>query len=306
MNREYLMLAQQYKGQPISGWYASEKLDGVRAFWDGGVTRGMPVADVPWANRSRDKRDHISSGLWSRRGKAIFAPDWWINRLPPYTLDGELWMGYGCFQETVSCVRSFYGTAWARVSYRTFDSPGDRFLLAGDAKDVIFGELGHGLRLEVGPLVDPIEQVRLGSKSEMLAMMDRVVDKGGEGLILRRPGEVWMPKRVPWLLKVKQQHDSECTVIGFTGGLGKLDGLFGACIVRNRDGVVFELSGFTDLERTMDGEVGGMVGQLPDRVDGVFIKRGDVLSYKYASLTRDGVPREARYWRKMDGNDGKS
>ncbi len=30
-----LMLAQEYKGQDIAGWAMSEKLDGVRAYWDG-------------------------------------------------------------------------------------------------------------------------------------------------------------------------------------------------------------------------------------------------------------------------------
>ena len=30
-----LMLAQEYKDQEIAGWAMSEKLDGVRAYWDG-------------------------------------------------------------------------------------------------------------------------------------------------------------------------------------------------------------------------------------------------------------------------------
>ena len=30
-----LMLLQEYKNQDISGWVMSEKLDGIRAYWDG-------------------------------------------------------------------------------------------------------------------------------------------------------------------------------------------------------------------------------------------------------------------------------
>ena len=30
-----LLLAQEFKGQDVSGWAMSEKLDGVRAYWDG-------------------------------------------------------------------------------------------------------------------------------------------------------------------------------------------------------------------------------------------------------------------------------
>jgi ATP-dependent DNA ligase len=38
--REFLMLAHKHEGQNILGWLYSEKLDGMRCFWDGGITRG--------------------------------------------------------------------------------------------------------------------------------------------------------------------------------------------------------------------------------------------------------------------------
>ena len=52
MKREYVQLAHVFDSKKHSpaGWYASEKLDGQRAWWDGGVSRGMPAAQVPYAN----------------------------------------------------------------------------------------------------------------------------------------------------------------------------------------------------------------------------------------------------------------
>ena len=76
------------------GWLVSEKLDGMRAWWDGGR-------------------------LWSRQGKPVFAPPWWLAHLPKgVALDGELWLGRGRFQECMSIVRQHGMTqAWSTIVY---------------------------------------------------------------------------------------------------------------------------------------------------------------------------------------------
>src|SRR5262249_996536 len=50
-----------------TGWWMSEKLDGVRAYWDG-------------------------EAFVSRLGNRFVAPDWFTADLPADTLDGELWV----------------------------------------------------------------------------------------------------------------------------------------------------------------------------------------------------------------------
>ncbi len=52
MRRELLQLAHNYKPDKhkIAGWYISEKLDGTRCFWDGGLSRDVPTDQVPWAS----------------------------------------------------------------------------------------------------------------------------------------------------------------------------------------------------------------------------------------------------------------
>jgi len=105
--RELLQLADRYdpRKHDVAGWFISEKLDGTRCFWDGGITRGLPTEQVPWASvidpktgEKKGKIKPVATGLWSRYGNPIMAPDWWLNKLPPCPLDGELWAGRGEFQ----------------------------------------------------------------------------------------------------------------------------------------------------------------------------------------------------------------
>jgi DNA ligase-1 len=76
-----LLLAQTWTTDvDLAGWWMSEKLDGVRAFWDG-------------------------KQLLSRLGNVLHAPDWFLEGLPQAPLDGELWLARKSFQRTVSIVR---------------------------------------------------------------------------------------------------------------------------------------------------------------------------------------------------------
>src|SRR5262249_53879808 len=116
------------------GWYLSEKLDGMRAYWDGGITRGMSCYEVPFANVEKDGRyvtPPKATGLWTRYGKPIQAPLWFLDELPKFPLDGELTMGRGTFQDVISACRRIEprDADWEKVSYRVFDLPdyGDTF-----------------------------------------------------------------------------------------------------------------------------------------------------------------------------------
>lgn len=132
MKAEYLMLAQVYDPDKhsVAGSYVSEKLDGTRAYWDGGVSRGARLTDVPWAN-IWDKKGGLkanlpefATGLWSRYGNPIMAPDWFLNQLPCCPLDGELWAGRGAFQDCRSIVsRNEPDERWRDIRFAVFGSP---------------------------------------------------------------------------------------------------------------------------------------------------------------------------------------
>ena len=83
-------------------YWVSEKLDGVRAYWDG-------------------------QQLLSRSGKRFHAPEWFTANFPVEALDGELWAGRGQFEKTVSIVRTMNpaDTDWHALSYQVFDLPGE-------------------------------------------------------------------------------------------------------------------------------------------------------------------------------------
>jgi len=132
--REFLQLAKKFvlgKDDP-SGMYISEKLDGTRVFWDGGISRGMSTIEVPWASvvnpktgELKPKIKPVASGLWSRYGNPIIAPDWWLNQLPQVFLDGELFAGRGNFQKLRSITAKDVAEkdAWRDVQFAVFGCP---------------------------------------------------------------------------------------------------------------------------------------------------------------------------------------
>src|SRR5438445_9633811 len=96
-----LLLAQSWdNAADLAGWWMSEKLDGVRAYWDG-------------------------KQFLSRQGNLYHAPDWFVEGLPATPLDGELWIDRKKFQRTVSIVRrQDKNEHWKEISYVVFDAPG--------------------------------------------------------------------------------------------------------------------------------------------------------------------------------------
>jgi DNA ligase-1 len=132
--REFLQLADTFDAvkHDIAGFYISEKLDGGRCFWDGGISRGVPTVDVPWAGllepktgNPKDKVKPTASGLWSRYGNPIAAPEWFLNQLPCCPLDGELYAGRGNFQTCMSAIRKDVANdkEWKKIGYAVYSSP---------------------------------------------------------------------------------------------------------------------------------------------------------------------------------------
>jgi len=306
MNREFLMLAKTYNPNKhdIAGWYVSEKLDGMRAFWDGGVTRGIHSTKVPWANNT--KSTTVATGLWSRYGNVIHAPYWWTSELPNIPLDGELYLGRGRFQETISIVRS-HGGDWTNVRFVVFDTPpSDCVYATGRINNPNFRhEIVKSDCLKLVPhnptrsftsvcdileSFDHVEQEKLSdleskAHERVQELLYDVSINGGEGLMLRAPYSVWEPKRTPMLLKVKKMHDAEGVVIAHNEGIGKYDGMLGSLTIQWNN-VTLDIGGFNDEERFL---VDGVSSEFP---------LGSVICFKYAGLTDAGVPREARYYRK--------
>ena len=95
-----LMLASEYRdGIPVSEYRVSEKLDGVRGYWDG-------------------------RALWTRGGHRIHAPAWFVAGWPQEPMDGELWMARGRFDDVSALVRGGGNDRdWRQVHFKVFDLP---------------------------------------------------------------------------------------------------------------------------------------------------------------------------------------
>ena len=362
MKREFLMLAHKLDlpnpKQHIGGWWYSEKLDGERCFWDGGVSRNIPKDQVPWANCAKDARyndQQIATGLWSRYGNIIHAPDWFLDVLPLISLDGELYAKEAIKRQFIhSTIKTIIpnDSEWQDIVYMVFDSPPPTSVLrdgiidttnfkktfkdcenwwfnySGKCKwyaktdtryESMFAILNHEhwdesiLRFH-NQYVLPFSQYLALAKLEVA--LTKIVESGGEGLMVRDPNATYECCRSHKLLKIKPFDDAEGTVIGYITGretnLGsKLLGMMGALILRLDDGNRLELSGFTDSERQLGltefrdlsdspkvWAIANPETECLDWIEAVAFPRGSRVTFKYRGKSADGIPLEARYWRK--------
>jgi DNA ligase-1 len=228
-----LMLANVYtEGVDLSAYWVSEKLDGVRAYWDG-------------------------QSLISRGGYPIQAPDWFTAGFPKVPLDGELWMGRGTFERLSGTVRRLDPDPdqWRNVRFMVFDLPGS---------DAPFGQRLQMLKRVIADSVNhslaPVEQFRVADHAELMTRLDAIVQAGGEGLMLHRDGADYRAGRTDDLLKVKPYLDAEATVIEHLPGQGKFAGMLGALLVEDATGRRFRLgTGLTDAERRKPPPIGSVV-----------------------------------------------
>lgn len=247
----HLMALQTYDEQEVSGWLVSEKLDGVRAYWNG-------------------------KQLLTRSGGVYHAPSWFINALPRFELDGELWLGRNQFEQTVSIVRQHQpDSRWQKIQYHIFDVPqAEGGLLQRLAKLDRFLALHRVDHLKVVP------HYPFNDPQELPQMLDRLVQQGAEGLVLREPNVAYPAGRTNYALKLKPKYDAECRVTGYTEGKGKYLGLVGALICVNDQDQELKLgSGLTDQQRKQPPKIGTLV------------------SYQYVGYTQKGWPRHAVFWR---------
>lgn len=261
-------------------YYWSEKLDGMRGFWDGGITRGEIV---PWQPGVK------ATGLWTRNMNSVIAPDSWLDRLPPIPLDGELYMRRKMHQETISIVsrtKNVIEHMWRFIKFPCFDSPGletvwtprtidnpnchvditpeihDYMYALAAKKNVEWrSSLPFYRVLDILESTGFMHEQHNFSLRQDLSMDDlhtkaaEISDLGGEGIVVRSAFSLWSPERSWDLLKIKPLQDAEAKVIGYTFGsetdLGsKLLGMLGTLIVEWA-GKTFKLGPFVDSERLL-------------------------------------------------------
>lgn len=228
-----LMLAKNWQaGLDASVYLVSEKLDGVRAYWDGKVLR-------------------------FKSGNPIAAPAWFIAALPKTALDGELWMGRHSFDRLSSIVRRNVpvDAEWRGVRYMVFDLPGAAGTFAERSTRLV--ALLEGSTVE---WLRPVVQFRLADSAGLQAQLKSTAADGGEGLMLHRAQANWQPGRSADLRKLKLVPDEDAKVVGHMDGKGKHAGRMGALLLETPEGKRFALgTGFTDAQRDAPPAVGAFV-----------------------------------------------
>lgn len=251
------MLAKVYHSAvPLADFLVSEKLDGVRGYWDG-------------------------EKLLTRGGEHIMAPGWFTAGWPKFPLDGELWVGRGQFATAVSIVRKKTpdDAAWRTLHFMVFDLPAHPGNFAERNEEL--KSLLAGLAL---PWLRAVEQFRVADRAGLRIVFERVVENGGEGLMLHRAASHYQAGRSDDLLKLKPYDDAEARVVAHLPGKGKHRGVLGALLVETPEGLQFRIgTGFSAAQRRHPPALGSWV------------------TYRYIGLHEgSGIPRFASFMRVRD------
>ncbi len=228
----HLQKARSYTGkEDIKGWVMSEKLDGIRGYWDG-------------------------SRLLTRKGLPLHPPPWFIKNFPAFELDGELWSKQGDFEFIQSVVLDAEpGPGWEKINYHIFEVP--------NQNGTFFHRLARAkewFKSHPTPHVRVIRQTLIQDKSDLERFFLEVKSRGGEGVIAKDPNMPYHTGRSTHVLKVKKARDMEGLVIGINKGKGKYKNAMGSLTLKLENGIIFKLgTGFTDRVRNNPPGVGTTV-----------------------------------------------
>ncbi|MGB0936334.1 MAG: DNA ligase [Colwellia sp.] len=248
----------------IDKYWVSEKLDGMRGYWDG--TR-----------------------LISKQGHLIPTPYWFTLNWPKLAMDGELWIKRDSFQALMSCIKTKLplreytlqtlpassNSCWQEIRFMIFDLPnhtGDFSQRIEAMKEIIEQHPSDYLSM--------IKQFKLESNEQLHQMLEKIVANQAEGLMLHLGSSYYQQGRTSALLKVKLAQDGEAKVLSYIKGKGKYKNILGSMRVSTLDGVTFKIgSGFSDQDR-----------RNPPAI-------GSIITFQYNGKTQAGIPRFARYIR---------
>ena len=235
----------------LQGYVVSEKLDGVRALWDG-------------------------ANLKSRSGKAFSPPKCWVENLPDFALDGELFIARGKFEEVLSVVSKGDSQCekckceeWSKVGYFIFDVPqanqksnakssADSSAESSEKSYTLLERLAlleswlenranktnkanqakttegknsadlDSKKASKNPILHIIPQESVPSQEALQKKLKEVEKLGGEGLVIRKNNAPYERFRTTNAMKLKSYSDTECVVVAHNQGKGKFSHALGS------------------------------------------------------------------------------
>lgn len=247
-----------------TGKQKSEKLDGVRAWWNG--------------------KEFIS-----RKGNLFYAPEAFKRGMPEYPLDGELYLGRGQFQKTISIVRTQNRDTydkWKDLRYMVFDAP--------EHPGIFLQRYAHYMNLCQSILhAEGHVHAPCSGMSDLEAELIQIEAQGGEGVMLRDPKSKYQAGRNNTLLKVKSFFDAECEIVGTYPGKGKFKGVIGGyeCVM-HQEMTVHVGGKSATLKKGVTFRVGSGLKDAQRRSPA---SPGTIITYRFVELTNDGNPRHPSF-----------
>lgn len=216
------------KNIDINGWFMSEKLDGIRAYWD-------------WKE------------LFTRNKNKIFAPAWFTKDFPPFELDGELWTRRGDFENIQSIVLSQHESEyWKNITYNIFEIPN----VNGNFQTRL-DFLEDYLKKSPNRYIKIIPQIVCKDKNHLNKFLNELLENGAEGVIIKNPNLSYETGRTKNSLKVKDFLDDEGKVIAHNFNK---DGSFKSLKIELKNKTVFNLGGgFKKEDRLNPPKIGQFV-----------------------------------------------
>lgn len=265
-------------GPPPTNWWVSEKLDGIRAIWDGEKFL------------SRNSQSGLGSKVFSYVSENI------INAMPGgIPLDGEIWLGRNKFNEMSSISNWIPGSKftkdqidskWNEITYKVFDIPNSSLPYEERMNildKIILNAFNCCKKLKIRCPLEKVNIIKIKSPEHLQEIYHSLTKDGAEGVMLRAPNSPYEFKRSKYLLKFKIKDDAEGVVIERLLGGGRLQNLLGSLkveLIKNgvKTGIYTNIgTGFSDEERTND----------PNSIN--FIPVGSLVSFSYMELTEESV-----------------
>jgi DNA ligase-1 len=214
------------------GYLASEKLDGVRGYWNG-------------------------ENLISRAGNIIHAPTWFIKDFPNVPLEGELWTGRGQFDLVSGIIRKQtpIDSEWQNVKFMLFDAP---------KSQLIFSQRMDYIENLISPLniswLKLIPHHSFEKYSQLIEHYNKLVNNNAEGLMLNKADAYYQSGRTDKIIKLKPFTDKEAIVVRHLLGKGKYKNMMGSLLVKDKNGREFKIgSGFSDQQRQKPPKIGDII-----------------------------------------------
>ena len=230
LNSQELQKAKNYDNSKhnITNWYMSEKLDGIRAYWNG-------------------------KELLSKNGNKIYAPNWFTKDFPPFELDGELWTKRDDFESIQNIVLDTNPSIkWEEITYNIFEVPNEK----GNF-DKRLEKIKFWLDKNPNKIIKIIPQLICKNETDLNIYLKELIDKKAEGIILKNPNLEYFTGRSENILKVKKFYDDEGLVIGLNYSK---NGEFKSLKLKLNNGIIFNLGGgFSDIQRKEPPKIGNIV-----------------------------------------------